>query len=527
MLKARLIRWIKWPLIVSAVGFVVGEKLWALLAPSPTLVISEETTRITEPLAADGLPDYFQAVMDLGPRGIPLEKNAAAAVWTLIPSNKFSDNVIDHSEAHLSAADQRPESERLVVPPPPPDGMDAAEAERILGECSRTPWRVADQSWLAHWLEENQAALDTLAAGARREGWCPPRTLPPDTLPTERFGPTPALISLEIPVEGAFRSFSKALLARSMLRLGEGDTPGAWHDLDSLLRYGDKIADTPGPLVCRLVAMALLSSASRATQTLIRDGHPDDTLLAEMQRSLRSAIDWAPLAESVDTFERLYALDAITAKFTNPSKPMALFFPIRFPFRILAADPNVPLRAANHFLDTIVDAVSEPTRDDRRLAWQVIADALEDLPNSQAPRRKLFQPCHETISERLCRRSLSSFLPDLKASLDTTDRAHAALVLANCVAAIERYRLATGQPPPSLADLVPAFLAEVPLDPFTDAPIGYRSENGRWTLWSGADPEEDAVDELVVRGPGDRPLRDPAAMQPAPADPSPEAPSPP
>jgi len=405
--------------------------------------------------------------------------------------------------------------------------MEAGEAGEVLAVCTRGAWRAADHPWLAGWLDHNAAALDRLAEGARREGWCPPRCLPADQSPTVRFGPMPALISLEIPVEGAFRSFSKALLARSMLRLGEGDTPGAWHDLDSLLRYGDKIADTPGPLVCRLVAMALLSSASRATQTLIRDGHPDDTLLAEMQRSLRSAIDWAPLAESVDTFERLNALDAITAKFANPSKPMALFFPINFPFRILAVDPNVPLRAANHFLETIVDAVSEPTRDDRRLAWQVIADALEDLPNSQAPRRKLFQPCHETISERLCRRSLSSFLPDLKASLDTTDRAHAALILANCVAAIERHRLATGQPPASLADLVPTFLPAIPVDPLTDAALGYRIENGRWTLWSGADPEEDAVDELVVRGPGDRPLRDPASPDPAPPDPSPEAPSPP
>jgi hypothetical protein len=492
-------------LIVSAVGFVVGEKLWAFFSPSPALVISEETTRITEPLAPDGLPDYFQAVMNLEPRGIPPETNAAAAVWEVIPSETSSENAIDHSQAYLSAADQRPESDRLVLPPPPPDGMDTAEAERILEECSRTPWRAADQPWLARWLEENRSALDTLAAGARREGWCPPRCLPADRPPTDRFGPTPALISLEIPVEGAFRSFSKALLARSMLRLGEGDTPGAWHDLDSLLRYGDKIADTPGPLVCRLVAMALLSSASGATQTLIRDGHPADTLLAEMQRSLRSAIDWAPLAESVDTFERLYALDAITAKFTNPSKPMALFFPIRFPFRILAADPNVPLRAANIYLDAIVDAVSEPTRDDRRLAWQVIADTLEALPNSEAPRRKLFQPCHETISERLSRRSLSSFLPDLKASLDTTDRAHAALVLADCAAAIERHRLATGQPPASLADLVPAFLAEVPLDPFTDSSIGYRIADGRWTLWSGTDPEDDAVDDLVLRGPGRSP----------------------
>ena len=110
---------------------------------------------------------------------------------------------------------------------------------------------------------------------------------------------------------------------------------------------------------------------------------------------------------------------------------------------------------------------------------------------------------------------------------DTTDRAHAALVLANCVAAIERYRLATGQPPASLADLVPAFLAEVPLDPFTDAPIGYRSENGRWTLWSGTDPSDDDVDELVLRGPADRTPPESTSPAPPPPDPSPEVPSPP
>jgi len=84
---------------------------------------------------------------------------------------------------------------------------------------------------------------------------------------------------------------------------------------------------------------------------------------------------------------------------------------------------------------------------------------------------------------------------------DAAVRAHAALVLANYVAAIERHRLATGQPPASLADLVPAFLPAIPVDPLTDAPLGYRIENGRWTLWSGTDPAEDDVDELVIRGP--------------------------
>ena len=485
---------------VSLAGgiFMAVENLWAILRPAPQLELSPSTTWITEPLAADGLPDYFQAVMDLGPRSIPPEMNAAAAVWEVIPSELSSGNAIDYSEAHLSAADQRPESDRLVMPPTPPDGMDAAEAGRILEACSRGVWHAADHPWLANWLEENRSALDTLAAGARREGWCPPRCLPADRPPTDRFGPThPLLMSLTLPVEGALRSFSNVLLARSMLRLGEGDIPGAWHDIDTLLRYGDKIADTPGPLVSRLVAMALFSRASRATQRLIAEGHPDDALLAEIQGLLRSAIDWAPLAAGIDAFERLSALDAITSMFANPSKPASLFS--WGPIRILAVEPNVPLTDSNRYLAAMVDAANQPTRDARRRASQEIEDELKAHRNAPRGRRQWFQPWHEVVSEGVSRKTLGLLLPGLRYSLEDDDRAHAALVLANCFAAIERYRLATGQPPATLADLVPAFLPEVPVDPLTDAPLGYRIANGRWTLWSGPDPEEDAVDELVIR----------------------------
>ena len=45
---------------VSLVGgiFLAVENLWAL-RPAPQLELSPSTTWITEPLAADGLPDYF------------------------------------------------------------------------------------------------------------------------------------------------------------------------------------------------------------------------------------------------------------------------------------------------------------------------------------------------------------------------------------------------------------------------------------------------------------------------------------
>jgi hypothetical protein len=127
----------------------------------------------------------------------------------------------------------------------------------------------------------------------------------------------------------------------------------------------------------------------------------------------------------------------------------------------------------------------------------------------------------------LSKRIVSSLIPNVEIISDADDRARAALVLVDCAAAIERYRLATGQPPASLADLVPTFLPAISVDPLTDAPLGYRIENGRWTLWSGTDPADDDVDDLVIRGPGGRPSRDPAATEPAPADPSPKTPSPP
>jgi len=523
MLTFLLLHWITWTALVSAAVFNFGENLWALVSPPPTLKISSATTSIVEPLAPDGMPDYLQAILAREPRGIPVEKNAAAALWELIPSQQSSDNTTDHSQAHLSAADQLPARERLVSPPPPPAGMEAEEAEQVLQACTRGVWHAADHPWLAGWLDDNSAALDKLAAGARREGWCPPRCLPLGRPPTDRFGSPPLLMSLEIPVEGSLRWFSSALLARSMLRLGEGDITGAWDDIDSLLRYGDKIADTPGPLVCRMVAMALFSSAAHAAGIVILNGNLDDELLAEIQRALHSATAWAPLAESVDAFERLSALDGITFMFANPSKPMSFFS--KGPLHILAIDPNVLLIDANRYLDAMVAAAKEPTREARRRASQAVGEELKDRGSVPQGRRHRFRPWHEVVSEEVSRKTLGMFLPSLASSLDNEDRAHAALVLVGIAAAVERYRLATGEAPKGLADLVPTFLHAIPGDPLTAASIGYRIEHGHWTLWCGAGPVEDGGDELVLRGPGGRPSADPQVPESDPPAQSPQAPS--
>jgi len=73
--------------------------------------------------------------------------------------------------------------------------------------------------------------------------------------------------------------------------------------------------------------------------------------------------------------------------------------------------------------------------------------------------------------------------------LDSRARVH--LDLARTALAIERCRLATGATPGQLADLVPQYLSQVPIDPFDSQPIRYRRTEPGYVLYSIAEDNED------------------------------------
>ncbi len=66
--------------------------------------------------------------------------------------------------------------------------------------------------------------------------------------------------------------------------------------------------------------------------------------------------------------------------------------------------------------------------------------------------------------------------------LDLRRQAH--LDLVRTALAIERYRLATGEVPEALAQLVPDYLDVVPIDPFDGEPIRYRRTEPGYVLYS-------------------------------------------
>ncbi|MEN6424511.1 MAG: hypothetical protein ABFE13_04055 [Phycisphaerales bacterium] len=74
--------------------------------------------------------------------------------------------------------------------------------------------------------------------------------------------------------------------------------------------------------------------------------------------------------------------------------------------------------------------------------------------------------------------------PALTRIADLDSRTCAHLDLARTALAMERYRLAQGRPPEQLADLVPDYLQQVPIDPFDGQPIRYRRTEPGYILYS-------------------------------------------
>jgi hypothetical protein len=76
-------------------------------------------------------------------------------------------------------------------------------------------------------------------------------------------------------------------------------------------------------------------------------------------------------------------------------------------------------------------------------------------------------------------------LPALAKVHAKADRSLTTSRLAITVAGLERHRLATGTYPKALGELVPRFVAKVPLDPMDGQPLRYRlNADGTFTLYS-------------------------------------------
>jgi hypothetical protein len=506
--------------------------VFQLFGPNPRIVVSKQTTFITEPLGAGGLPDYEQYLLNELRDGVTPENNAVTLLWqALFPADMPPQDIpLVATELGL---EQVPLAEEALVPlysdanhkrvagfllgekpksddalkngdaaanaEAEPDALDFNEyvaredanalvIEEVLDRAMDRPWTSAQLPPIADWIRENQAPLDLIVEASRRPRWYAPS---PTLLNKDRE----LLIAVLLPIQQATRDAARALSVRAMWHLGEGRPMEAWEDLLAIHRLSHLMVQGQ-TLVEQLVGIALSGIACDRTVTFLDHVELTPEQARKVQRDLTRLPKFAAIARSLDQTERLLAIDAFIAMGSG-GELVSDIGGNDFGggvFNVVAIDWNLVLRDTNRWYDRLVAAAKLPDREARVAAFEKIeADMQVLVAQTKAPKRMLAAVVsRQQRSKVVSGIVLGLFLPAVNAATDAEDRQNTTLELTRLAAALAVHRAEHGAYPGSLDELLPNLVERLPVDVFGGKPFVYkRSADGYLLYGTGANGVDD------------------------------------
>jgi hypothetical protein len=543
--KKRSVLWWIAGLFLLLVAFF----FYQLFGPNPRIVVSKQTTFITEPLRPDGLPDYEQYVLNLLRDGVTPENNAVTLMWqALFPADvdpKFHaavaaelglDEIPSESEA-LASYHGKDMERRLAeflmqggkanggVKPPTNDPAEDAEVpadgaeggymggplwdwhqanpgvvDKLLENVTKRPWTSEQVPLLADWAKENQAPIDLLVEASRRPRYYAPSE---SLINNDRD----MLVAMLLPMVQNTRDAGRALSVRAMWHLGEGRPMDAWRDILAIHRLSHLV--TQGyTLVEQLVGLALSGMACDCTVTFLDHAELTPDQARQVQRDLAGLPNFAVMARALNNGERMMALDAFTrlggggggemfSALTGDSNDFG-----NTAFNIVSVDWNLVLRDTNRWYDRLVAAAQLPDREARVAALAKIDADMQLLSSeTRAPKRMLAGiVSRQQRSKVVSGIMLSLFLPAVNAATGAEDRQNETLQLTRMAAALAVYRAEHGAYPTTIDELVPGIIERLPVDLFSGMPFVYkRSEEGYLLYGLGANGTDEGGSNEMYR----------------------------
>jgi hypothetical protein len=233
----------------------------------------------------------------------------------------------------------------------------------------------------------------------------------------------------------------------------KGDAAGCLERLEDAWRIGNLVKYEP-ILISQISRFAIDSIAANATEVALSQLRFDDSQLARLSSAVSAARDG----------EALYrALAGERCQYLSALEQSSLVVQVGMQFNVsqlteLMAATRLPLRERAMKMQSLNDEVASTRKNLFNPRRYVYAMGLAMLPNvSRADQSHMN-------------------------SLVTND-------LVTTAIAVERYAVAHGSRPRSLELLVPAFLASVPIDPYSGEPVLYRIT-----------PEEYVISSVGVNG---------------------------
>lgn len=492
----------KWVIIGSVVTPILGLVGWILFQflPGPAIVVSKETTFITEPLADDELPDYEAYFLEIGFEGVTPENNAAVLLWKVlwpgdldpryhglmcralgmeIPKEEealvpvYDDRVLETIASWIAENTQMPQD---VHPDDWEEFVRYEAAESVVDEAGRAPWTDEDIPILATWVEQNHAALELLIEATQRKRFYSP---PPNYLDGSREG----IIATLLPMAQSTRTGTRALKVRAMWFLGKGMPEAAWKDLQVSLQLAQFNAQG-NHLVQHLVAIALEGATLPQVVQILNHKGTSETLTVEILSHLQRLPRFPNMAETIDHGERISSVEATIGFATGRSNAMNS---IGESLMGGSADFNSVLRKINEHFDRLVDAGRIPSRTDRCESIVEIDKQMMNLgSNYKNPAQFLGAFLSRSKrSDMIANVFLALLTPALEVAFEAQDRADAYRDLMIVATALAVYRARHGDYPEQLDQLSPEILDSVPPDIFSEEPFIYQPQpDGGYLLYS-------------------------------------------
>ena len=517
----RRLLWIALAAVVLSTGILWYQK--TNHPDQPEITISRETTFITEPLTAEGLPDYQKALDERYRQGVTPENNAAIPFWQVFGPKSIPEPLREEFFKHLGIQPLPVEGEYFITEEQfrkslLRGGIEFSEDELFdrFFEAHGPPWTTEQFPEVAKWLSANKKPLEKILEASRK-----PRFYSPIL---QADGGNETLSPLNLVLRDAF----PVLAVRTMLHIGEGRTKSAQKDILTCRRL-TRLTTRHVSSTARLVALAGDAIAFGCEKKLLNSGKLTARELLDYQAELRKLGPVPRVSDDVvlyDRFEILESVISLALQKKDDAEGIDVAGRLRSPpeelkeawnkyrrkIRVELIDWNEVLRQVNVAFDDAVAVLQ--TKD-----FQARAERLEQMA---AKHKRLLgdkenpfgfeeliqhakglwinQEDKKRATEWIVEIHAGNVVEYTKDRLNAEGRTRMYYELSLLALGICAYRADRGEYPESLDVLIPKYAAAIPEDWFSGQPVKYRRTAEGFVAYSVGENGEDNGGELGSLG---------------------------
>ncbi len=527
-------------LIVAGGLLVMGLVSWVVFQatrPAPAIVVSRETTWLTEPLADDGLPDYAGYLLARAREGVTAETNGAVpflrAMWPagLEPGEQqrvvceevgmevpgdvgmgspLGDKRLEESLREWSVArGSRPRLEEIEKSEEDfefddeENDFEEVDPHDYVSWAWHQPWTTEEIPPLAAWVDEHQSHFDLLQQAAGKPTFYAPS-------PTLLVTPKSNLVNMLLTSEQTMYDAVKCLHLRGMRSIGEGSLDAARNDWEAQLRLSRHLKG--GFLIGQLVSIGMENFANELALWMLDDPNLDPATARQIFEIYRDLPVRRAIAKELDEGERLLLPSIMFTLSGRRVDPHATeedeFSGLAASHGARGVDWNIPLRMSNEWYDRLVDAATTRPYSARAAKFAQVTTELKAMSGRLSSDRVAVVASaflsrtsrSETMGEVL----ISLLLPAVEAACGAEDRSNTHRELMTVAAALALHRLEHGEYPQTLDSLIPALLQALPVDAYEGKPLVYRRSGEGYLLYAvgpnGQDDGGSDEDRSILEG---------------------------